>query len=237
MNTIEPDSSHEAAARESADRQRSHDIETDQQAARSDKAASGRQATQDAEVERAREVGALEERLVATGGGGRGRRLLLIGIDGASPELAIGAWRTDLRTFHMLTDRGAWGRLYGSPPWNSTAAWFALLSGQDSGQLGIYGPRRRVSHSYAAPLPSDGRAIGEMRLWDLLGRAGKHVGVVGAPLTTPAPPIHGHMIGDRFLESDLAISPPSLRQQVALWLEDSPQLQPAGTGDPIEQLI
>src|SRR5262245_49016606 len=232
MNTTEPDSSHESAARESVDRQRPHDIETDQQAARSDKAASGRQATENTELERAREVGALEERLVTPGGGGRGRRLLLIGLDGASPELAIGAWRTELRTFHMLTDRGAWGRLRSNPPWNSTAAWMGLLSGQDSGQLGIYGPRRRVSHSYAAPALYDSRAIGEMRLWDLLGRAGKHVGVVGAPLTTPAPSVHGHLIGDRFLEGDLAVYPPSLRRQVALWLEDSPQLQAASADDP-----
>src|SRR5262245_23079045 len=121
MNTTQPDSSQESAVESGADRQRPHDTETDQEVARSDKVASGRQATESTEIERAREVGALEERLVAPGGGGRGRRLLLIGLDGASPELAIGAWRTELRTFHMLTDRGAWGRLRSNPPWNSTA--------------------------------------------------------------------------------------------------------------------
>ena len=186
------------------------------------RAAGGRTAKQELGVEQAREVGASGATQAAreSGGGGRPRRLLLIGLDGATPELALGAWRTKLRTLHMLTDRGVRGRLQSSIPWASLPAWLSLLSGQDPGQLGIYSTTLRQQHSYAAPAPPDSRAMREPRLWDILGAAGKHVGVVGAPTTTPAPQVNGHLIGDQITADGSAIYPPELRQQVATWIED-----------------
>lgn len=186
--------------------------------------AAGHAAQQVSGVEQAREVGAsgATQAALESGGGGRPRRLLLIGLDGATPELALGAWRTELRTIHMLTDRGVRGRLQSSTPWASLPAWLSLLSGQDPGQIGIYSSTLRQYHSYAAPAPPDSRAIREPRLWDILGTAGKHVGVIGAPATTPAPHVYGHLIGDQITADGSAIYPPTLRQQVATWLEDEP---------------
>ena len=184
--------------------------------------AAGRAAQQESGIEQAREVGAAggTQAALEPGGGGRPRRLLLIGLDGATPELALGAWRTELRTIHMLTDRGVRGRLQSSTPWANLPAWLSLFSGQDPGQLGIYSTTLRQQHSYAAPAPPDSHAIREPRLWDILGAAGKHVGVVGAPATTPAPQVHGHLIGDQITADGSAFYPPALRQQVATWLED-----------------
>jgi predicted AlkP superfamily phosphohydrolase/phosphomutase len=197
-------------------------VEIGKQASERAREAAGRAAEQESGVEQAREVGASEgtQAALESGGGGRPRRLLLIGLDGATPELALGAWRTELRTLHMLTDHGVRGRLQSSTPWASLPAWLSLLSGQDPGQLGIYSTTLRQQHSYAPPEPPDSRAIREPRLWDILGAAGKHVGVVGAPATTPAPPVHGHLIGDQITANGSAIYPPALRQQVAAWLED-----------------
>lgn len=185
--------------------------------------ADGRAARQESVLEQAREVGASGFSISPTrGGGGRVRRLLLIGLDGATPELALGAWRTELRTLHMITDRGVRGRLRSSTPWASTPAWLSLLSGQDPGQIGIYGAAARQNYTYTPPAPPDSHAMREPRLWDILGSAGKHVGVVGAPATTPAPPVSGHLIGDQIGAGASAIYPPALRQQVATWLEDDP---------------
>jgi len=197
-------------------------VEIDKQASERAREAAGRAAQQESGVEQAREVGASAgiQATLESGGGGRPRRLLLIALDGATPELALGAWRTELRTLHMLTDRGVRGRLQSSTPWASLPAWLSLLSGQDPGQIGIYSTSLRQNHSYAPPVPPDSRAIREPRLWDILGAAGKHVGVVGAPATTPAPQVHGHLIGDQITADGSAIYPPALRQQVATWLED-----------------
>lgn len=235
MNSNEPGSRGVGTAADSVepttetDTQHSTAVEIDKQASKrareaagGAREAAGRAAQNEAGVEQAREVGAsgFTQVAPAPGGGERPRRLLLIGLDGATPELALGAWRTELRTLHMLTDRGLRGRLQSSIPWASLPAWLSLLSGQDPGQLGIYSTTMRQQHSYAAPAPPDSRAMREPRLWDILGAAGKHIGVVGAPATTPATQVHGHMIGDQITADGSAIYPHSLRQQVATWLED-----------------
>jgi predicted AlkP superfamily phosphohydrolase/phosphomutase len=199
----------------------------------------GRAAAGNAEAGHAREVGAGETFVAWSGddgGGPAGRQLLLIGLDGATPELAIGAWRTELRTIEMLTNRGLRGRLRSSTPWSSVPAWQSLLTGQDPGRLGIYGAERRVNHSYAAPLPIDSQAVRAARIWDVLGRAGHTVGVVGAPATTPAPRVQGHLIADRLGDAALATYPPALARQVALWLADDPPAAPA-TGDEIDRIV
>jgi predicted AlkP superfamily phosphohydrolase/phosphomutase len=234
VHSNEPGSSGEVAAADSAEKSTENSaekttqhpaaVEIDKQASQRARESAGRTTHQASGVEQAREVGASGFTLAAPefGGGGRPRRLLLIGLDGATPELALGAWRTELRTLHMLTDRGVRGRTQSSTPTASLPAWLSLLSGQDPGQLGIYTTAPRQPHSYALPAPLDSRAIREPRLWDMLGAAGKHIGVVGAPATTPAPQVHGHLIGDRITSDGSAIYPPSLRQQVATWLEDDP---------------
>jgi predicted AlkP superfamily phosphohydrolase/phosphomutase len=241
VNNLKPDSSDQVATEATSNKPLSHDtaIDVDVEAARENHETRSQRVGQDAEVEQAREVGANEitNPWVSSGGGDRTQRLLLIGLDGATPELALGAWRTELRTLHMLTERGARGRLRSSLPWTSTPAWLSLLSGQDPGQLGVYGRRRRVNHSYTGPIAPDSRAVAEPRLWDILGRAGKHVGIVGAPATTPPPQIHGHLISDQPVDGAPATYPGALHQQVALWLEDMPALRPASTDDSLDLLV
>jgi predicted AlkP superfamily phosphohydrolase/phosphomutase len=181
----------------------------------------GQDVAQELAVEREREVGApLEaDEYVALGGGGRPRRLLLIGLGGAERDLVLGAWRSGLRTLDLLAERGHWCRVRGAWPPDGASAWASLLSGLDPGQSGIYGPRRRLSYSYDPAAPIDSRAIRDPRLWDIIGALGKHIGVVGAPATTPAPPVHGHLVGDRSLPGGApATFPASLAQQVSAWL-------------------
>ncbi len=214
------------------------DAEVDLQSAKKKRAELDRQAMENAEIGQAREVGSSDTFAARSGddGGGRSRRLLLIGLDGAAPELAIGAWRTELRTIEMLTNRGLRGRIHSSLPWTSAPAWQSLLSGHDPGRLGIYGAERRINHSYATPIPIDSNALHDARLWDILGRAGYQVGVVGAPATTPATHVHGHLIGDRLSDGVIATYPESLGRQVAQWLADDPPVQPA-IGDEIDQIV
>ncbi len=141
-------------------------------------------ATQAHEIERSREVGAatdIIEQPGGGGGGGRPRRLLLIALDGATSDLALNAWRGDLRTSICWSIVVPGARCAPAHQSASTPAWLSLFSGLDAGQLGVYGPRRRVNHSYTPPVAVDSRAIRDLRLWDVLGAVGKHVGVVGAP--------------------------------------------------------
>src|SRR5436853_1509635 len=164
------------AAMDAAETVASFAIAIDRQ--NSPREAPGQEAVREVEVERAREVGApLEAEEPLVGGGGRPHRLLLIGLDGATPELVLGAWRDALRTLDLLAERGASGQISSSLPYTSLPAWLCLLTGQNPGQLGIYGPHVRPSRAYASPIAVDSRTTREPRLWDILGAAGKHVGI------------------------------------------------------------
>jgi predicted AlkP superfamily phosphohydrolase/phosphomutase len=184
----------------------------------------GHDVAREVEVEREREVGAPLEAddQPSLGGGGRTRRLLLVGLSGAERDLLLGAWRGGLHTLDLLAERGLWCRVRGTWPPDGAPAWATLLSGLDPGQLGIYGTRQRVNHSYAPAAPIDSQAIHEPRLWDMLGAVGKHIGVVAAPATTPAPAVHGHLVADKLFEgASPATFPASLSQQVSAWLGEA----------------
>ena len=165
------------------------------------------------------------------GDGGPQQRLLLIALDGAAPELALGAWREALHNLRLLSDQGIYARISSTLPCASAPAWASLLSGFDPGQLGVYASAQRPNHSYAPPAPLGSQALRLPRLWDTLGQAGQRVGVVGAPLTSPAPAVRGHLVGDETGAGAIVASPPAFAQQVAQWLADVPAVAPAPGSD------
>jgi predicted AlkP superfamily phosphohydrolase/phosphomutase len=93
-----------------------------------------------------------------------------------------------------------------------------MLTGRDPGALGIYGFRNRTDYSYDALGVADSRALDVDRVWDHLGRAGKHVIVLGVPQTSPPVPVNGELVSC-FLTPDPQKSeftfPPSLRDEIA----------------------
>ena len=67
------------------------------------------------------------------------------------------------------------------------------MSSRDPGQLGVYGFRNRADHSYNNMITASSRSLDVPRLWDLLGDAGKRVGVIGVPQTYPVSPVNGEL--------------------------------------------
>lgn len=199
--------------------------------------AAGAQAADGAELFRAREVGASETTVAwhATGGGGSGRRLLLIALDGATPELALGAWRGQLRTFALLSERGVYGQLRSGTPWDRFSSNLSLFSGLNQGQLGIYGAEQRPNRNYAAPLPADSRTVRASRLWELLSRQGYSVGVVNAPASTPPAALNGHLLAGNLAPGEFVAAPAPFARQVAQWLADEPELPPSG--DALDRVV
>lgn len=173
---------------------------------------------------------------VGGGDGGPQRSLLVLALDGATPELALGAWRDDLRHIRLLSEGGTYARISSTVPCASTPAWASLFTGFDPGQLGVYAAAQRPNHSYAPPIPLGSHAVHLPRLWDTLSQAGQLVGVVGAPLTSPAPAVRGHLIGDENSAHTIVASPPAFAQQVAQWLADEPSAEPA-PGSTLETAI
>ena len=71
-------------------------------------------------------------------------KLLLIGLDCASPALVFERYRARLSNLERLMRTGSYGRLRSIVPPITVPAWAAMLTGRDPGQLGLYGFRNRV---------------------------------------------------------------------------------------------
>jgi len=123
-----------------------------------------------------------------------GRRVAVIGLDCADPGLMFGEWRDDLPNLAALMDAGLWGPLSSVDPPITVPAWSCMLTSRDPGELGIYGFRNRVDHSYSALSTADSTAVKIDRVWDHLGRQGKRVVLIGVPQTSPPFPVNGELV-------------------------------------------
>jgi predicted AlkP superfamily phosphohydrolase/phosphomutase len=122
------------------------------------------------------------------------RRMLIIGLDCAPPELVFDQYRADLPHIDWLMRNGLWGQLESCHPPITVPAWSAMMSSQDPGQLGFYGFRNRADYSYEKLVTATSRAVKVPRVWDILSRAGKQVAVVGVPQTYPVSEVNGVMV-------------------------------------------
>ncbi|NDJ53998.1 MAG: phosphodiesterase [Chloroflexi bacterium] len=124
-------------------------------------------------------------------GKAKDRKVMVIGLDCAAPELVFHKWRDELPTFHKLYSNGIWGELESCIPAITVPAWSVMMSSKDPGTLGIYGFRNRKDYSYDGYYIATGDYIKEPRLWDILGQAGKQTITVGVPQTFPIKPVNG----------------------------------------------
>ncbi len=149
------------------------------------------------------------------------RRLLLIGLDCAAPELIFDRWRNELPTLNRLMQQGVYARMESCIPAITVPAWACMMSSRDPGQLGVYGFRNRADHSYDAMITATARSINVPRLWDILGAAGKRVGVIGVPQTYPVAPVNGELVSC-FLTPNARSQysyPATLKDEIAGWVE------------------
>lgn len=148
--------------------------------------------------------------------GDRERKVFIIGLDCAAPELVFDRWRDELPTFSKLMAGGIWGDLWSSIPAITVPAWSCMTASKDPGTLGIYGFRNRRDYSYDNMIIATGSMVKEKRVWEILSEAGKEVILIGVPQTFPVKPVNGHVVAS-FLtpstESDFTY-PASLKGEV-----------------------
>jgi len=141
--------------------------------------------------------------------------IAIIGLDGGTFRLLESFMNGGITPFLAgMRERGAWGVLHSTLPPHTAPAWATFMTGKNPGRHGIYafrpldervyqGEFRRVVNSRSIPRPS---------LWELLGRAGKRVGLINVPLTYPPFPVNGFLITGMLtpLGSDRFTYPPAL---------------------------
>src|SRR6185503_19379846 len=143
-------------------------------------------------------------------------KLLIVGLDSAAPALIFDRWRAEMPTLSGLMARGAYGRMLSTNPPITVPAWTAMMSSHDPGELGVYGFRNRKDHSYDGYSFANASQVKVPRLWDWLGRAGKHAVVLGVPQTYPPSPFNGEMVTFFLTPSTKSeyTHPPTLKAEV-----------------------
>ena len=121
-------------------------------------------------------------------------RLVVIGLDCLTPQLALEAWLDDLPQLKGLLAEGIGGRLRSTIPPITVPAWTSMMTSQDPGTLGLYGFRNRVSHSYDRLETANATSVTARTVWDYLSANGLRSLIIGLPLTYPPKPLNGVMI-------------------------------------------
>jgi predicted AlkP superfamily phosphohydrolase/phosphomutase len=122
-------------------------------------------------------------------------KLLVIGLDCATPQFVFESWRSELPNLDRLMSNGIYGELKSSIPPITVPAWTCMLSSRDPGQLGFYGFRNRKSYQYEELYFANASYNKAKMLWERLGDAGLTSVLIGIPQTYPPKPIKGMMVG------------------------------------------
>jgi len=138
--------------------------------------------------------------MLACAGERRGR-VLLVGIDGASPRIArplLAAGR--LPNLARIADEGVWGPLQSQLPLASPRIWNTIATGKTPEKHGIRSFVRRDGDHLELLLSSDRRTHA---LWNIVSDAGLRVGVVNFWNTYPPERIDGVMVSDHLLPAEV----------------------------------
>jgi predicted AlkP superfamily phosphohydrolase/phosphomutase len=120
-------------------------------------------------------------------------KTLVIGIDGATPELLLGD--ESLVNLRRVMDAGCFGSLESIVPPITVPAWMCMATSQDPGLLGVYGFRNRTDHTYNGLGIVNSRSVDAVAVWDQVAREGKRSIVVGVPPGFPPRKVNGVSVG------------------------------------------
>ena len=171
-----------------------------------------------------------------------GAKVLVIGLDGATPEL-LERWVGEGKLPHLsqIMARGLYGKLKSTYPPISPAAWTTFATGYNPGKHGTYDFRNYDPRRYGcfADTIVDSRPMMGKTIWDLVGASGGKVGVVTVPVTYPAWRVNGFMVSG-YPTPDAAKSfayPPEWGQRIPPLTENSSFFKSATHEQVLDELI
>jgi len=144
-------------------------------------------------------------------------RVLVIGLDGATFDVLAPLMDGGLMpNLAGLRENGCWGRLASTIPPFTAAAWSTFITGGNPGRHGVLSfrfERDRFNYDVRGSGFVDARRFGST-LWEIIGAAGKRVGIVNVPLTYPARTVNGYMVTGMLtpLGAEQFTYPPALAQ-------------------------
>jgi predicted AlkP superfamily phosphohydrolase/phosphomutase len=124
-------------------------------------------------------------------------KILVIGLDGGTFDV-LGPMmeRGKMPTLAAMIERGSSGKLLSTIPPVTAPAWASLITGMNPGKHGVFnfGPVDRALYEERWTRIVNSNTFSGPALWDLIGKAGKKVGVINVPLTYPPHAINGFMV-------------------------------------------
>ena len=145
------------------------------------------------------------------------KKMLVIGLDSAPPELLFDRFIDDLPNIRKLLKVSSYGPMKSTIPAITIPAWMVMVTGKTPGELGVYGFRHRKNGTYNDIYIANSRSFAHVKkIWDYLGEKGYYSIVVGLPPTYPPPKIRGYLISD-FITPDTSVNytyPPELKREV-----------------------
>ncbi len=121
-------------------------------------------------------------------------KVLVIGLDCATPQLVFDRWLDELPNIKKIVSGGVYGRLKTVIPPITCPAWMCMMTGKAPNKLGVYGFRNRKGNSYSEINIANSTEIKEKTVWQILSEAGKKSIVVGVPQTYPPKPMNGYLV-------------------------------------------
>jgi predicted AlkP superfamily phosphohydrolase/phosphomutase len=121
-------------------------------------------------------------------------RVIIIGIDGASPSLL--GWMLEenlLPSLQEIQQNGTGGTLLSTRHPITPAAWTSMLTGLGPGKHGLFDFRRRAYGTFAVELVRGSDRDGET-IWHILSKAGRSTGVFNVPMTFPPERVNGFWV-------------------------------------------
>ncbi len=148
---------------------------------------------------------------------GKKKKVFVIGLDCAPPGILFDEFKEYLPNFRMMIESGTYAKFDSIHPPITIPAWMSMCSGQDAGQMGVYGFRTRKGDSYTEfDISTSHTFSGVRKIWDILADKGKKSILVGVPPTYPPYRINGQMVSG-FICPDAKLDytyPASLKSEI-----------------------
>jgi predicted AlkP superfamily phosphohydrolase/phosphomutase len=122
------------------------------------------------------------------------KKLVIIGLDCATPRTLFEDFKEDCHNIKKLMDSGVYGKLRTCDPPITIPAWMVMSTGKKAGTLGLYGFRHRKGNLYDDFWIATSYNVKEPKVWDIIGDKGLKSCVLGLPPTYPVQKINGCLV-------------------------------------------
>lgn len=170
-----------------------------------------------------------------------GRKVLVIGIDGATLDL-IEPWVAEgrLPNFARYFSDGAYGTLQSTLHPISPSAWVSFQTGTNPGKHGVL--EFFETDLTARTIPVSSQSIMARPFWEHAGDSGKKVGIINVLGTYPVRPVNGFLVAGMLSPDQGVLSHPSsllqeLRSEIGDYIVDADASQSYVKGMSVDHFI